>query len=97
MLHTDPLERPPGTFSGDPQLDAEFEALIRDNELMLIEISERRVKTAQMEKDMKTLEEKNAQLQQEVDSLREFCADKEKEQDRDAEHQDLVERYENLL
>jgi chromosome segregation ATPase len=87
-----------GSFYDDPKMDAEFEALVTENEAMLIEISHLKRREANSAQKMNELEETCARLREEVDSLQEFCKQLKNEPTDDfhAEHQDLLERYENL-
>lgn len=81
-----------GSFSDDPELDAEFEALVKENEMMLIEIHELRRRVASSEAKVEQLQELCDTLAQEKRDLQDvYSAAKE-----DDEEENWHEKYDNL-
>ncbi|CUG93203.1 Hypothetical protein, putative [Bodo saltans] len=94
-----------GSFSDDPELDAELEALVRENEQMLIEITELHARSNASQKKIADLEETCERLREEKRSLQDLYDgsrsrnhnEDDDDQDWQAKYEELFEQYEELV
>jgi hypothetical protein len=93
-----------GSFSDDVVIDPEFEALVRENEQMLIEIAELRAfgnasqrKINDLEETCERLKEEKRSLQDLYDGSRRHHQGDEDDEDWQAKYEDLFEKYEDIV
>lgn len=103
MSTSTPSAKPVGSFSDDPELDAEFEELVKENELMLIEITELRARANTSQRKINELEETCERLREEKRSLQDLYNGSKRDggddddEDWREKYLDLFQKYEELV